>query len=168
MEDDKKTKSIYDPTRNTLGQDFVDISGKKQDDVCVQDLRKEMEKKLIDNFDLAVERGKKKIKGDFFVQMCNKREKMFPVFTTHHQPRKTCPKPFYDQAVYKYISADDRVVLLWALPSRPRCKTIRAFPLACPKEQERMRQDVLDYYDGTLMRMYFDFNKGDVKPNIIL
>ena len=70
----------------------------------------------------CVETHKKIYQGDFFVEVTTKNEKLLPnVFRNYFAGRKSCPTPNYDQSVYKYNNADDRIEYIWTVPNKETC-----------------------------------------------
>lgn len=86
------------------------------------ELEKAMQKDYLKYLVECVETHKKIFQGDFFVEVTTKNEKLLPnVFRNYFAGRKSCPTPNYDQSVYKYNNADDRIEYIWTVPNKETC-----------------------------------------------
>lgn len=112
---------------------------------------------VMDQLEIAVERGKKQFPDqDFFVQVVLKREKFAPINNTirpYYVPRQSCPTPDYDQQVYMFDSKSREVLFVWVVPDRESCYYFLHNKDKVVKEERELLQFVLDYADGTLMKM---------------
>ena len=90
--------------------------------VPVMELTREMMKDWPQYLEKAINEGIEKLKGDFFVVILLKNEKLFPeVFRATFVTRDTCPTPNYDQTVYKYFRETEQLHYLWTVPDRDLC-----------------------------------------------
>ncbi len=91
--------------------------------------------------------------GDFYVVVITKKEKLMQnVLRNYFYGRYSCPTPDWDQVVYKYHRADNRIEFLWVVPCKEVCETMKRFPLDVPKEEHELRDFVLAFEDGTLLK----------------
>lgn len=164
MTDEKR--STFDPGRLTIGSLMSKVREQEPEVYDVIELRREITKKFPDNFDKAVERGKKNFTGNFFIEIELKHEKLFPIQRTYFNARRTCPIPYYDQAVFIYNRKDDKVELLWTIPNHNTARRIKNFPIDLPEHEEKLRPYVFDFYDKTLLRKSNDLN--GIKNNLII
>jgi len=106
------------------------------------------------NIYICIEEGKKSRTGDFFVVVETKKERLMNnVLRNYFINRYSCPTPGWDQGVYKYIRKDDRIKLLWVIPSRDTCRYFMENMLLIPHEQKQLLHYVLDFEDGTLLKL---------------
>jgi hypothetical protein len=100
-----------------------------------------------------VAHGKATYPGDFYIVVIAKREKLMPnTFRLYYFHRLTCPTPDYDQTVYRYIRADDRVEFLWVVPAKPVIQEMIANRLELDSSVSQLLKFVLEFVDGTLDR----------------
>jgi len=100
---------------------------------------------------LAVERGEKEFDGDFYVVVLFKKERlMVNVVRQYFLPRKTCPRPEYDQVVYRYHRDSHSLKFLWVIPDKLNCETLPLHKNFLPKEQREFLQYILDFNSGKL------------------
>jgi hypothetical protein len=91
--------------------------------------------------------------GDFYLVVETKKEpKMQNVLRNYFFHRSSCPTPTYDNTVYKYHKADDRIEFLWVLPSKQVCKMIKDYAVELSADQRELVKFVLDDADGTLLK----------------
>lgn len=108
----------------------------------------------------AIIRGCKEFPGDFYLVVETKKEpKMQNVIRNYFIVRSTCPTPTYDNSVYKYHKADERLEFLWVLPSKATCIMIKDRAIELPPEERQLVQFVLDDADGTLLKRCKLLNK---------
>ncbi len=99
----------------------------------------------------AVRSGQAQYTGDFFIVALIKRERLMNnVFRNYFIPRKSCPSPHYDQIVYHYHRADDRIEFLWSLPSVVAIQNLLAHKHELDSSFFPLLQFVLDFLDGKL------------------
>src|SRR5271170_4336109 len=149
--------------RDMLGKLVQDAMSKPQGHVEVNELGNEMTDKYMMELFTTVEAGKKVYKDDFFVVVLTKREFVLTnVLRNFFLYRQSCPTPNYDQAVYHYQKKDNKLVLLWVIPDREFSFHIKDNILSLDKEFKDLSQFVLDFADGTLMKLAKKLNKEDI------
>ncbi len=90
--------------------------------IRIMDLTREMMKDWPAYLEKAIDEGIKKLKGDFFICILLKEEKiMREVHRVYFVTRDTCPTPNYDQTVYHYIRDTQQLRYLWTIPDRDLC-----------------------------------------------
>jgi len=100
---------------------------------------------------LAVERGEKDFDGDFYVVVLFKKERlMVNVVRQYFFPRKTCPRPEYDQVVYRYYRNSHSLKFLWVIPDKETCEVLPLHKHLLPEEQKEFLKYVLDFNSGKL------------------
>lgn len=101
----------------------------------------------------AVERGKKDYKSPFYVVVLIKKERLMPNVYRHYLfPRQTCPRPEWDQVVYRctVTEHDCNIEYLWNVPDQQTCNLLRDNAVSVVKEERHLLKNVLDFLDGTL------------------
>jgi len=164
-----KTKSIFDPTRANLGEIATDLSQKAPETLSPIEQMWVNLKKYEENVLLALQRGKKDFPyQDFYVHVEVKKEPLLKNVIRHYFfSRLTCPTPFFDQIVYKYMVKDDRLEFLWVMPAKDIAENLRDNALLVPKEEKELLDFVLDYYDGTLLMVCKKLN-GEKEHTVLL
>jgi len=113
----------------------------------------------------CINNGKKHHDGDFYIEVLfcydrmleGKRKNIFAA-------RPTCPKPFYDQAAYKYIRGEDRLEFLWVVPDIDLCQLYRYNIGMVPDDEKELYENIRKYHNGDLAKIeYFENNKGKKK-----
>ena len=116
------------------------------------DLAKSMTSKYLENLEECIKRGVKLRTADFFIIVLRKCEPLLPhIVRSIFIHRKTCPTPNYDQVVYHYNIKEGILDLLWVVPTRNACFTLKNNALDKYEENKELLQYVLDFDDGTLM-----------------
>ncbi len=117
----------------------------------MQEMLSEYERGVID----AVNSGKNSYTGsDFFIVALTKREQLMQnIIRNYFIPRKSCPTPQYDQTVYRYVSKDDRLDMLWTLPSIAAIQNLLAHKHELDPSFFQLLQFVLDFLDGKLEKL---------------
>jgi len=103
-------------------------------------------------------RGKQKHKGDFFIEILIKIERVAldPVHPYINATR-TCPNPHFSQAVMHYEKDKDQLKLLWVLPDQ----TNSVFYKLDPSRFNKANVDyLLDHEAGKLQKLANDINKS--------
>lgn len=111
---------------------------------------------------LAVERGEKELNGDFYVVVLFKKERlMVNVVRQYFFPRKTCPRPEYDQVVYRYYRDSHSLKLVWVVPDKVSCETIPFNKNLLPSDQKEFLQYILDFNSGKLDQLSNELAQKD-------
>lgn len=109
----------------------------------------------------AVEDGINKFKDNFYVEMAFKREKIFKkAFKVIPILRKTCPIPFYGKDLYFYTYKDNKVELIWSIPSKELCQNPAFIPLGVPGNTELLG-NVRNYNSGYFLKVYEALLEGE-------
>jgi len=132
------------------------------------ELRREMLEDFEANVYECISLGKKDLIGDFFVVVLLKKEHLMQnVLRNYFAFRSTCPTPDWDQTVYRYHSSNDTVEILWVVPSKDACRFFMSNAMTIAKDKRDILRYVLDFEDGTLLRIAKKFN-GESEGSIIL
>lgn len=152
----------------TVGEISYDLAQKPLETTDPKEQAREQLKEYEDNILICVEKNKKEIKGDFFVVVLTKNEKLMPnVFRHFFFARHTCPTPNYDQAVYKYYANDERLDLIWVIPDRNSSHWIKDNALTIPKDHKQLLNFVLDFDDGSLYKLCKKLNGEEEHSNLL-
>jgi hypothetical protein len=146
-------KKIIKKRVNTVGQVATDLAAKKPEtNSPIEQMREQLSDYEI-NIYQAVERGIKTFPGDFYVHVETKREPVLTnVLRNYFIIRSTCPTPFFDQVVYKYVRSSSILEFLWVIPSQDACVHLKDNALMVAPEERPLLQCILDYYSGELLR----------------
>lgn len=107
--------------------------------------------------------------GDFYVLVVTKKERLLSnVLRNYFFGRFSCPTPEYDQVVYKYHRKDNRLEFLWVVPCKETCEVMKRFPLDVPPEESELRDFVLSFEDGSLLKLSKKLNGEQQDALIIL
>jgi len=115
-----------------------------------RELHKDYEKEFFE----CLKRGREAFPDtDFYVTVITKKERLMEnVLRNYFFPRVSCPTPDYDQTVYHYDKKLDKIELLWVIPSKDTCMMMKEHALEVVDDERELRNYVLDFADGTLMR----------------
>jgi hypothetical protein len=109
---------------------------------------------------LAVERGCKLYDNDFFVIVIFKKERlMVNVVRQYFLPRQTCPRPEYDQVVYRYFRGSHSLEFVWVIPDKETCSLLPFYKDMIPKEQSELSKFVFDFNSGKLDELSDSINR---------
>lgn len=107
---------------------------------------------LLEKVKAEVELGLKKFDGDFFIVIDQKIEEVFGNRAARNQvySRRTCPRPYYDQSVFKYLRFSGMLEYIWTVPARKTAYMLRDNALHVPPEERDLLNFVLEFFEGTL------------------
>lgn len=107
----------------------------------------------------AIEEGKKKFDGDFFVVYLIKKEfNINNAMHTYFVTRQTCPTPNYDQSVYKFHRNDEEIEYIWTLPDKKTYEMILNHAQEMDKEFESLIKFVFADDAGLLLQLCKSLN----------
>lgn len=107
--------------------------------------------KYWNNLVKCMNRGKKALNGDFFIEVIRQLEvfQRKTVKTKYlYTPLMSTPRP--GSAYYKYTRKDDRLDFLWDLPVIRACEIVYHNRVALALENKELVDTVTDYYSGKL------------------
>lgn len=126
------------------------------------ELEREMHKEYENNIFRCIENNKNKFLGDFYLVVITKKEPLMPnVLRNYYFTRHSCPTPDYDQTLYRYNKSHESIELLWVIPSRQACNLLKDHSLEVVPEERELLNFVLDFADGTLMKIAKHLNKEE-------
>ena len=146
--------------KKTVGAISIDLkeNAPVNNDVIAQ--QREMLSDYEKNFFIALERGKKQFQDDFYVVVITKKERLMDnVIRNYFLVRESCATPEFDQIVYKYVKSNESIEILWTIPNKLACDSYRNSPLEVPKEEKVLLNNILSFYDGSLLILCKKLNK---------
>lgn len=129
-------------------------------------------KDLLEKVKDEVNLGIKKFTGDFYIVIDQKVEEAFGNRAARNQvySRLTCPRPFFDQSVFKYLHVSGMLEYMWTVPARKTAYMLRDNAMSVPPEERDLLNFVLEFFEGTLdirrKKLNGDFEKPLVDKNI--
>lgn len=153
--------------RQSVGKISSDMLKKAhQNTHSAYDQMREMLTDYEKNIHEAILSGCKQFDGDFFVVALFKKERLMQnVVRTYYFARKSCPTPQHEQVVYIYNRAVGDIKFLWVVPSLEACVTMVNEAAFVHPEERQLLQFVLDFRDGTLLRIAQELN-GELETQI--
>lgn len=109
-------------------------------------------KDLFEKVKAEVEVGLKKFNGDFYIVISQTVEEALNYRVARNKVCSflTCPKPYYDQSVFKYLRFSGMLEFLWTIPDRKTARLLRDNALQVPPEERDLLNFVLEFFEGTL------------------
>lgn len=150
----------------TVGKAATDLYKNFKDNThCAEEQMRENLTEYEKNINLCIQNSLKKFNGDFYVTVLIKKERLFKNVIRHYfLGRESCPTPEYDQIVYKYDRKNDNLAFLWVIPSLDNCQILYNNPFNLDYDEKALLKMVLDFYDGTLLRLAQTLN-GEIILN---
>jgi hypothetical protein len=130
----------------------------------MQEQLADYDKEMLD----CITRSKIDFPDNFYVVVLTKRERLMQnVLRSLFFARLSCPTPNWDQTVYKYDRKKDEIVFMWVIPSKQTCEQMTANKHLVPIDEYRLLGFILDFNDGTLMKLAKNLN-GEKEENVEL
>lgn len=164
-------KSTSPHKRETVGKIVHDILSNEtgSEKVNAQELRREAQKDYVKLLYDAVEDGKKAFPEDFFLEAITINYKVLArTINSKIVIRKTAPTPTYDSTAYHYHRLSDHLEFLWVVPSKEACRHLQYHALDVAPEERVLRDFVLEYFDGTLLRRCKKLNNEEIDSNKLI
>ena len=121
-----------------------------------------------ENVHKAIKAGLELYDGDFYIISLNKKERLMQnVYRTYFFPRNSCPTPDFDQNAYKYTREDDKLELMWSIPDADAVNYMKNNANLVTPDKYTLLQFVLDFVDGSLLRLAKKLNGERRDSNII-
>jgi len=153
----------------TVGKLSLDLNKQAIDNThCAEEQMREQLTDYDKNLHACIEDGKRIYIADFYVVVLTKKERLMQnVIRSYFLSRYSCPTPEWDQVLYKYTRATDKVDFMWVVPSKDTCKYFIDNALEIHPEEHELRQFVLDFQDGSLLKLSKRLN-GEVEDSLLL
>jgi len=140
--------------KTTVGKESYDRLLKTPDTLDPIELQRAMHEDYEKNINECVDRSLKDFDGDFYIIVETEKERLMEnVLRNYFFGRQSCPTPSYDQTVYKYDRSAGVVSFLWVVPSKDTCEMMRDNALNIAPEERVLRDFVIDFYEGRLMKL---------------
>jgi hypothetical protein len=99
----------------------------------------------------CAERGKKLYKGDFYLTVLMKKERLLSnVVRQMFLPRQSCPTPEWDQTVFRFRRGSDDIEFLWTIPDKETCAYMITNKTVLPLEEMELLKFIEDFASGKL------------------
>lgn len=153
----KKAKKMSSLPKKTVGAYSYELQQKSDEKINPIDLQREIHKgnSNDDSYEnqvlIAVNSGKSHYKGDFFVVVLFKKERLLKgVIRQYFFHRESCPTPEYDQVVYHYFPKDQKLEFVWVVPDKQSVIDFCLMGNALPPEHQQLVQFARDFNSGEL------------------
>lgn len=154
--------------KETVGKFAVEGMLKEPETRSVIELEQEMQKEYMNELLNCIDKHYNDFDGDFYIVVITKREKLLHnVLRNYFMARRSCPSPQYDQSVFRYLKKDGVVDYLWTVPSEDACIHLKENALAVVEEERPLLNFVLQFSDGTLLKIAKKLN-GEEEKSIAL
>ena len=139
--------------RKKVGEMATELMQKAPETRDPIELQREMMKEYCDEVIKCALDGQKYYKGDFYVVVITKKEKLMPnVLRSYYLHRATCPTPDWDQAVYRYNHILESFEQLWVIPEKETSEMLYFNALEVAPEEHQLRDYCIDFYSGNLLK----------------
>ena len=157
-----------DEKKKTVGAHAVEALQKESSSQDPIELEREMHRDYEKNIVEVLEKGKKEYPGNFFIVVITKRERLLEnVLRNQYFSRSSCPSPDWDQVVYMYEKAQDRLLFLWVLPCRETCEHLTQYAKKVVPQERQLLNLVLNFNNGSLLRLAKQLNGEEADSPIL-
>jgi len=153
---------LEEKKQSTIGEQSSKLASARKDNThCAQEQVDEELKKYPDEINECINNGKKHFDKDFYIQVLFCLDRVIEgakknIFVA----QRTCPKPFFDQAVYKYHHKNGSIEFLWVVPDVDLCELYRYNLGLVPEDEKDLYKNIMDYYSGELAKREHLENKS--------
>lgn len=164
--------------KETVGKVASELMQKAPDTLDPIEIQRAAQKDYIDNLIWAVQHMQKKVDcshlvkkdapgtslhqecsirepwmGDHYIVVTCKAEKVLHnVLRNLFHTQRYCPTPTYDQSVYKYHAAEEKVEYLWTIPDAQTCEAFIRNPGHVLAEEQLLLEMILQFDSGMLLK----------------
>jgi len=154
--------------RKNVGELSLELSKKEPAKHTAIDQMREQLKDYEKNIHECVKSNLGKFDGDFYVVCLTKKERLMQnVLRGYFFARQSCPTPDYDQAVYRYVRADNRLDFLWVIPDAAAVNFMKNNPNSVDPDRYALLGFVLQFADGSLLRLAKKLNSEKRDSNLL-
>lgn len=155
--------------KETVGKIALDLQQQKPDTLDPIEIERAAHHDYEKNIYACIEDGKKVYtQSDFYVVVETKKERLLEnVLRNYFFHRKSCPTPNYDQTVYHFTWKNEHITFLWVIPSKDTCKLFIDNALKIVPEEKDLLKFILDFEDGTLLKLAKRLNNEEMRSIII-
>ena len=163
-----------DGTTETVGKYSYELQQKTDENINPIELQRaihegnESEDSFENQVRLAVERGCKDFDGDFYITVLFKKERlMVNVVRQYFIPRESCPRPEYDQIVYRYHRDSHDLEFIWVIPDKMTCEVLPANKALLAPDQKDLLKFIIQFQNGELDQLSDTLNEKSPRVNYI-
>lgn len=140
--------------KETVGKLSVDLLSKADDKHTVGEQMREQLSEYDANLYECFEIGKKRYQSPFYINVITRGDKLLKNVIRHQfLPRQSCPTPELDQCVYQCHKDWLEPKFIWVLPCKEYAEHMYTNKDMVPLEEFELLRYVLDYFDGTLLKL---------------
>jgi hypothetical protein len=140
--------------KEKVGKIAVDLLAKADDKHTVGEQMREQLSEYDQDLYVCFEINKKKYDSRFYIVVLTRSVPNLPNILRHQFfARRTCPTPGYDQCVYQCHKDWPEPKFVWVIPSKEYSEHMHNNRDMVPLEEYELLRFVLDYYDGTLLKL---------------
>jgi len=152
---------IKDKGDQTIGERSLILEPKRKFNThCAQDQVDEELKDYPNQIYECLKNGKKHFDDDFYIHVLFCKDRLIRDCRKNiFAAQRSCPTPFYDQAVYKYNKRDDNLEFLWVVPDIDICELYKNNIGLVPEDEKDLYENIRKYYSGELARIEYLENK---------
>lgn len=155
--------------KETIGKIATDLASKGHDSNNVIDVQRELQKDYMANVWECINTNLSKLKGDFYIQVVTKREKLLEnVFRNYFMAHQWCPSPDYNQSMFKFHRSNSTLQYLWTLPDPETAMYLVQNADYLPQQERELLEYVLMDYDGRLLRWCKKLNGESEKSPLLI
>jgi hypothetical protein len=156
-------------SKKTVGAHSLELSQKAPESRDPIEIQREAQKDYVANLEETVKRGLLTMKHDFYIVVTLKKEHLMQnVLRNYFAERSSCPTPDYDQTVFKYHYDSQDLKYMWTIPDKETCEVFLANAVKIVPEERELLGYILDFANGSLMRLARKENGEDLVSGIIL
>lgn len=164
--------------RPTLGSIVYDIAQKKEENLSVIEVQRELQKdcpnelvncvlhaqKKIECFDTCDKdycKGREAFTGSFYIEMIPIDVPLMlnKAYRFKYIPKKACPTPNYDQYLFYYNDQSEQIEFIWSVPDRGTCYHLLENAHLVVAEEKQLLENVQAYSNGLLFQIMKERNK---------
>lgn len=152
--------TVPDEPKKTVGQYSYELQQKPDEKINAIDLQREIhnghtnEDSFENQVRIAVGRGERQFRGDFYVVVLFKKERLLKnVVRQYFFPRESCPTPEYDQVVYRYFRKPEKLEFLWVVPDKNSTLDLSLNRSLLPLDQMQLLKFIDDFNSGALDKL---------------
>jgi len=154
--------------KKTVGAHSLELSAKDPGTHSAEDQMREQLHDYEKNVHECVQDNIGKFEEEFYIVCLTKKERLMQnVLRGYFFARQSCPTPDFDQAVYRYIKKDARLEFLWVLPAADIVNYMKNNPSSVEPEKYGILSFVLQFVDGSLLRLAKKINGERRDSNIL-
>jgi hypothetical protein len=146
----------------TIGKAITELAARDRDKISAVEAWKRREKEYLDQLIECAETNRRKFPGDFFIMTTLKTEKLLtnlvPTFREYFIALHACPRPNYDQSIYKYDSKTEDLIYIWSIPDRDTCHHLIEHKNEVHESERQLLEFVIKFADGTLYSLMKKLN----------